>query len=157
MAQIVSAVVTDLWREKLARIYAGDTSLGLLDSTVLPAEFHIGEGGFTDPGTGKEPKVPDPARTDLEAPTNPAGENYVFSKAFIPADLTFSSPTRLEIRCLIDSSEGNGPDALGNPPEYFELGIFDGATTPRLLVYSTFPIEIKTSSKALEHLIFVDF
>lgn len=153
MAQIVQAVVTDLWREKLARIYSGDDAT--LGAFSVPAYFQIGEGGFTDPGTGKEPKTPDPSRIDLEADHNPAGTNYKFEKALTSGDLTFTSPTRLEVQCLVDSSEGNGPDYLGNPPEYFELGIFD--SDDRMLVYSTFPIEIKTSSKALVHLIFVDF
>ncbi len=152
MAQVVQAVVTDLWREKMARLYAGDTSLGAF---TVPAYFKIGEGGFTDPGSGKEPKTPDPTFTDLEAVGNPAGTDFVFQKTLLAGDLTYTASTRLEVRCLVLSSEGNGPDSLGNPPEYFELGVFDSAD--RLLVYSTFPIEIKTASKALDHLIFVDF
>lgn len=151
MAQEVSAVVTDAWRTKLAQIYA--------DSAVftLPLSFTIGEGGWQDPGSGKEPLPPDPALTVVTAPTYPAGSQYVFTKALSGSDLTFTSPTRLEIRCFVAASEAND-DGSGAAPEFFELGIFDGAAgSGTMLVYSTFPIEIKTPSKALEHVIFVDF
>lgn len=151
MAQVVSAVVTNAWRTKLARIYAG------LDAFSLPLSFQIGEGGWTNPGNGKEPIPPSVALTALTASGYPSGSQYIFTKALTGGDLTFTLPTRVEIRCFVASSEAND-DGFGAPPEFFELGIFSqpgGAGT--LLVYSTFPIEIKTSSKALEHVIFVDF
>lgn len=156
MAQVVSAVVTDIWREKLARIYANDATLG---SFRLPLSFKIGEGGWTDPGAGKEPIPPDVTLTDVTAGGFPAGSQYIFSKDLSGVDLTFTSPSRLEIRCFISASEAND-DGTGAPPEFFELGVFDdtvGNGFGNMLVYSTFPIEIKTASKALEHIIFVDF
>lgn len=147
MSQSVAAVVTDAWRAKLAQIYAGTVGVNF----SLPLSFKIGEGGWTNPGSGKEPVAPNPALIDITA----TGGQYVFTKSLIGADLTFTSPTRLEIRCFVASTEGNG---TGSAPEFFELGVFDAAGgTGTMLVYSTFPIEIKTDSKALEHLIYVDF
>lgn len=151
MPQVVSAVVTNAWRTKLARIYAG------LDAFALPLSFKIGEGGWTNPGGGKEPIPPSVVLTDVTASGYPSGSQFVFTKNLTGGDLTFTSPTRLEIRCFVASSEAND-DGFGAPPEFFELGIFNGTGgTGTMLVYSTFPIEIKTSSKALEHVIFVDF
>jgi len=153
MAQEVAVVVTDLWREKMARIHAGDTSLG---SCPLPAYFKIGEGGWTDPGGGREPVEPDPSLTDITAGTgsytNP--DDYYFQKTITGADLFFVSPTRLEIRCIVNTNEANSDNA-SNPPEFYELGIFD--SDDNMLVYSTFPVEIKTSSRSLQHVIYVDF
>ena len=159
MAQIVSAVVTNAWRTKLARIYAG------LDSFALPLAFKIAEGGWQIVGPDKEPIPPSVTLTDVTAgspPFNLPGTNFIFTKLLTLADLTFTSPTRCEIRCFVASSEAND-DGFGSPPELYELGLFD--TTPpalvgsgaTMLVYSTFPVEIKTASKALEHVILVDF
>ena len=149
MAQTVEAVVTDAWRSKIAASYAAQpNTIEDIDS------FKIGEGGWIDPGGGKEPIPPDPTFTDLTAPTYPAGSQFVYSGSIGVADLAFTAPNRLEIRVFVDSSEAND-DGTGNPPEFFELGIFDAGGT--MLVYSTFPLEIKTASKSLEHLIFVDF
>jgi len=158
MAQVVSAVVTDLWRQKLARIYAGNAVLGLFR---VPLSFKIGEGGWTDPGGGKEPIPPATSKTDIDPTTDgfPVGSQYVFTKDLSGADLTFTSPSRLEIRCFVAVSEAN-TGLLGEPPEFFEIGVFDDTIANSfgtMLVYSTFPIEIKTASKALEHIIFVDF
>lgn len=151
MAQVVSAIVTDGWRAKLAQIYAG------IETFSGPLSFKMGEGGWQDPGSGKEPLPPDATLTDVTAPTFPAGSQYVFTKDLSGSDITFTAPTRLEIRCFVAASEAND-DGSGAAPEFFELGIFDGAAgAGEMLVYSTFPIEIKTSSKALEHVIFVDF
>lgn len=151
MPQVVSAVVSNAWRTKLAQIYAGTQPFS------LPLSFKIAEGGWINPGGGKEPVPPSVALTDVTALTYPAGSQYIFTKDLTGGDLTFTSPSRLEIRCFVASSEAND-DGFGAPPEFFELAVFDdvgGAGT--MLVYSTFPIEIKTSSKALEHVIFVDF
>jgi hypothetical protein len=156
MAQIVSAVVTNVWRTKLARIYAG------LDSFALPLAFKIAEGGWQIVGPDKEPIPPSVTLTDVTALTYPIGSQFIFTKLLTLADLTFTSPTRCEIRCFVASSEAND-DGFGSPPELYELGLFD--TTPpanvgagaTMLVYSTFPVEIKTASKALEHVILVDF
>lgn len=151
MAQVVSAVVTNVWRTKLAQIYAGAASFS------LPLSFKIGEGGWTNPGGGQEPIPPSATLTDVTASGYPTGSQYIFTKNLTGADLTFTSPTRLQIRCFVAQAEAND-DGSGNAPEFFELGVFDasgGAGT--MLVYSTFPIEIKTDSKSLEHLIYVDF
>lgn len=154
MAQEVSAVVTDVWRTKLAKIYAG------IDSFSAPLSFSIGEGGWQDPGGGKEPIPPDATITEITAPSYPSGSQYHFFKDLAGGDVTFTSPTRLEIRCFVGAADAND-DGSGAAPEFFEIGIYDAtgghAGVGTLLVYSTFPIEIKTASKALEHVIFVDF
>lgn len=159
MAQVVSAVVTDVWRAKLAGIYAGT------ETFAIPLSFVMGEGGWTDPGGGKEPLPPDATLVDvtglnpngLNTSSYPSGSQFTFAKVLSGLDLTFTSPSRLEVRCLVIASEAND-DGTGAPPEFFELGIFDGALgAGTMLAYSTFPIEIKTASKALEHVIFVDF
>jgi len=154
MAQSVEAVVTNAWRSKIAEIYSGGTDAAW-DNNGRIFKFKMGEGGWTDPGGGKEPVPPDPALTDMTASGYPAGSQYVFEKTLTPSDLDFvPALNRLEIRCFVDPTEAND-DGGGNPPEFFELGIFDEGGT--MLVYSTFPLEIKTPSKALEHLLFVDF
>lgn len=153
MPQVVSAVVTDAWRTKLAQIYAGTATFR------QPLSFKMGEGGWQDPGGGKEPIAPDVTLTDVTAAGFPVGSQYIFSKNLTGGDVTFTSPTRLEIKCLILASEAND-DGSGAPPEFFELGIFDDTIANgfgTMLVYSTFPIEIKTASKAIEHIIYVDF
>ena len=152
MPQVVSAVVTNAWRTKLAQIYQGGAVF------AQPLSFQIGEGGWTNPGGGKEPIPPNVALIALTASGYPSGSQYIFTKVLTGGDLTFTSPTRLEIKCVVASSEAND-DGGGNPPEFFELGIFDDATPSlgTMLCYSTFPIEIKTSSKSLQHVIFVDF
>lgn len=151
MAQVVSAVVTNAWRTKLARVYAG------VDTFSTPLSFKIGEGGWVNLGGGKEPLPPGIALTNVTASSYPVGSQYIFSKNLAPGDLTFVAPTRLQIRCSVAAAEANN-DGSGSPPEFFELGVFDGVGgSGVMLVYSTFPIEIKTDSKTLEHLIYVDF
>ena len=151
MAQVVSAVASNAWRTRLARIYAG------LESFSLPLSFKIAEGGWQIVGPDKQPVPPSVTLTDVTALTYPVGSQYIFTKNLISADLSFTSPSRLQISCFIDSTEAND-DGFGNPPEFFELAVFDAlAGGGTMLVYSTFPIEIKTSSKALQHVILVDF
>ena len=108
MAQIVSVVVSSAWRAKLAQIYQGSASF------AQPLSFVFGEGGWTDPGSGKEPILASAALTNVTASGYPAGSQYTFAKALTGGDLTFTSPTRLEIRCLVSSGEAND-DGLGNP------------------------------------------
>ena len=154
MANTVEAIVSDRFREKLARIYVDDTSLGAFS---LPTSFKFGEGGWIDPGGGKEPLPPDETLTDVTAGTGiyVAPSDFIFEKSFVPGtDFTFVSSARAQLRCFVATSEAND-DGNGNPPEFFELGIFDA--TGNMLVYSTYPLEVKTVSKALEHIIFIDF
>jgi hypothetical protein len=153
MPQIVSAVVTDRWREKLARIYASNSGLGAFSA---PSYFKIAEGGWVDPGSGKEPVTPSPTLTDVTAGTGiyTSPSDFIFQKSLTGSDLIFTSPNRLEIRCIVATGEAND-DGHGNPPEFFELGVFDASNN--MLVYSTFPVEIKTNSKTLQHVIYVDF
>ncbi len=152
MAQATQAVTTDLWGEKLARLYVGDTSLGTLS---VPSYFKIGEGGWIESATGKEPIDPDATLTDLTAGTGiyTSPSDYVFQKSLSGSDYSYVSGRTFEIRCVVATGEANA-DSLNNPPEFFELGIFDA--DDNLLVYSTFPVEIKTASKRLLHVIHVN-
>lgn len=157
MAQAVSAIVTNVWRAKLARIYAGDVSMG---GFSVPSYFKMGEGGWTDPGGGKEPVPPDATRTNITAGTvqlegdYTSPSDFIFQKSIAGGDLLFTGPNRLQVTCLISTGEAND-DGHMNPPEFYEIGIFDAANN--MLVYSTFPVEIKTNSKTLMHVIYVDF
>lgn len=159
MAQSVSAVVCDKWREKLASIYAGDTSFG---SFSRPLYFRIGEGGWEEVAGVKQPKIPDPTRVDIEADGVDPECGFRFTKALTESDLIFVSPTRLQIRCVVSTTEANS-DLIGSPPEFYELGVYDynpDAVPPEtgvMLLYSTFPVEIKTDSKTLQHVVYVDF
>jgi hypothetical protein len=182
MPQVVSSIVSDKWRQTVAQFYAHEVTHGadnplapvaitqnapdpaVADVSVLswPKYFKIGEGGWQDVAGIKLPLDPATALAlvaggnDITAGTAPytSPSEYFFQKNLFNADLLFTAPSRLEIRCTVATGEAND-DGHGNPPEFFELGIFDYQN--RLLVYSTFPIEYKTNSRTLLHVIYVDF
>ena len=161
MANIVSAVVSDGFRTMLARFYSRDWA----GPVVYPTYFKIGCGGWVDPGGGREPVTPSSVLTDITANTSGLGFDYTdddskfsYTKAFVLAptsDWTYVAPRRVRLRCFLDTGEGNGLTVAGNAPEYYEIGVFDSNNV--MLVYSTFPIEVKTSDKTLEHYIYIDF
>lgn len=164
MPQQVSSIVSDLWRKTLAQFYSNELTHGGNEGAPTiswPAYFKIGEGGWQLLAGVKLPLDPATALvisggTDITAGIAPfiAPDDYKFQKALTNADLFYTSPSRVEIYCNILAGEAND-DGHGNPPEFFELGVFD--TQNRLLVYSTFPIEVKTNSRILQHVIYVDF
>lgn len=77
---------------------------------------------------------------------------FTFRKALAPTDVLFASgfPAITEITAIVLAAEANA-DQLGNSPEFFELGLYDGNNV--LLVYMTFPVEIKTLAVQLNHIL----
>lgn len=146
---IILAAVTDKAREVWPKMLGG----------ILPFEavsyFKIGEGGWIDPGGGREPRSPAAhvAENDLDAVIDlsrplilqryAADERYVFQKAFGGGDLTFSAPSTLSCTCFVDFGEANN-DGYGNDPEFWEIAVFD--TNDSMLAYGTFPQQTKNNT-----------
>jgi hypothetical protein len=149
---IILATITDTCRAKWPRVHAGQTAFSPI------SYFQLGEGGWIDPGAGKQRRDPDPTFTALDATLDlarplpskryPTNSLFVFQKSFIGADLVFVSPSTMRCRCFLDFGEAND-DGFGNPPEFWELGVFDAANV--LLGYGTFPLQLKDGTKQLEN------
>jgi len=152
-----TGVYTDVYREKLAQLSAD----ALADQTKLDMPilfFKVGEGGFeTQPNGQQTPKVPDPSRTDLEAPSemgsndprNPLGGFFV--KQLTPQQVSIQGRD-VTISCVLSANEANldgSSKLLGNvqgTPKLFEVGIFDGNPVTReatMLAYCTFDEVVK--------------
>lgn len=168
MANIIQAVITSGGREALAKSFGGpsggfDYSFGLY--------FKIGTGAFISSVSGGfEPVTPDPALTDLQAATSGI---FYYQKTFVGGDILFISPATIQFRAFLDLGEANGdsgvePDTAigvdgpknsaslaGDPPKFFELGIFDPQDV--MVAYGTFPGETKLGTKTLNHLVSVNF
>lgn len=148
MAVILEAIVTDAGRFALL----SDGWKGGALSAI--ASFKVGEGGWVNTLAGKtrrDPTDPGPSAnrgptlSDLDVITNPgdypADSQGSFSKALAPGDLVISGNTTLEVTCLLTALEFND-DGSGNPPEIYEVGVFDGAGT--MVLYGTCPVVVKT-------------
>jgi hypothetical protein len=140
MATIIG-VITDGVREGWSKYHA-TAATGFSDK-IFGGTFKIGEGGWVDVPP-KVPKSPDPSLTDLDCVINPGSypvdSRYVFGpKAF--HSITWVSPSVIRLECLLDFTEAND-DGFGNPPEFWELGVYDSAGN--MVAYFTFPVEIKT-------------
>lgn len=167
MANVIQAIVTNKGREMLAKSFGGvsggyDWSYG--------SYFRIGTGGYIDNGLILEPVTPDPSLTELQATTSGIFE---YKKTIQPADILFVGPSTIQFRCFLDLLEANGnpldeADTLapedgpkqsgslgGNPPTFFELGIFD--FNSNMIAYGTFPSETKLDNKTLNHLVNINF
>jgi len=144
--------------------------------------FKVGEGGWVDPGSGKERRTPDPSLRRLSSPLiqdldavvdatrAPAAQRYAateratFKKDLTSSDLSFTSPSTLEIECLLDFSDFND-DGYGNDPEIWEIGIFTdhpeesglGVDEGLMIAYGTFPLEVKDSTKQILHIVRITF
>lgn len=167
MANIIQAIVTNTGREFLAKSFGG-VSGGF--SWSYGQYFKIGVLGYFDNGSFLEPVTPDPALTDIQASVSGV---FYYSKTFQPADILFVAPSTIQFRCYLDLAEANGnpldePDTVfpadgphssgslgGNPPMFFELGIFD--LQNKLIAYGTFPGETKLDNKTLNHLVNINF
>jgi hypothetical protein len=151
--------------------------------------FKIGRGGWINPGSGAVPRIADPTLEDLDIIQNPSryapitGNIYYWQNSLIAANFSFSSPTTLNIRCILDFGQFNdiqgvpstppgGPTLApsGTAPQLWELGIFSapppGYTSPTvgvgsqnllMVVYGTFNLETKNSSIQLENDVLVTF
>lgn len=167
-----------------------------------PIVFKIGEGGWIDPGAGKVPRTPDPALRrfapdpliqDIDAicdinrgvaryPSNPLSPTYsrgAFMKALTPADLTFTPPSTLRVRCLLDFGDFNEDyPGSGRNPEMWEIGVFSdhpGIVTPAppavpgpgdpsnalkqllMIGYGTFPMQTKNAGIQVENIVNIQF
>lgn len=153
-------VYTTIYREKLAQLSAADLAdQEKLDMPIL--WFAVGEGGFElQPNGSKLPKVPDPSRTALEAPTNmadPAGGNDLggyFVKQLLPVQV-IRQGRDVTVRCVLNALEptlDNNSKLSGNvggAPQLFEIGIFDGnpnAGPATMMAYCTFDEVTKISN-----------
>ena len=153
MAEIIG-VVTDTARALFPQ------QLGGLVPFAAVSYYKVGEGGYVDPGTGKVPRTPDASFTDLDAVLDasrpaidqryPADSRGVFQKSFVGGDLVYVAPTTLRCRCFLDFSEFND-DGFGNNPEIWEIGVFDA--DDNMLVYGTFPLQIKDNTKQIENFV----
>jgi hypothetical protein len=118
--------------------------------------YKIGEGGYQlGPGGSKQPKTPDPSLIDIEADS--VSGLFAYDKDLTATDLSIEvdgSITYAKLRCFLDYSEAND-DGFGDPPEFFEIGIFDPNDV--MLIYATFPGETKNASKTLNHIIKANF
>jgi len=168
---VIPAEVTVDFRKYLPQMLGDLLSFATIDL------FKVGEGGWVNPGTGKEPRTPednlrrvDNTIQDIDAIVDgtraPANQRYAtdergnFSKALTSADMSFVSPSTLEIRCLLDATEFND-DGFGNSPEIWEIGVFMDHPVfvgQKLMVaYGTFPQQTKTSAFPLLNLVRVIF
>lgn len=168
MANVIEAILTNDGREALAKSFGGPSggfpwSYGLL--------FKIGVAAFQNVGAaGLQPVAPDPALHDLQAATSGL---FFYQKTFIPGDILFISPASIQFRCFLDLPQANGdpnaePDTAlgvdgpknslslsGQPPTFFELGVYDPQGI--MVAYGTFPGETKLITKTLNHLVNVNF
>jgi len=159
MATVLQGVMTNKGRELLAKSFGNIGGFPL----VAAISFAYGEGGYIVSGTGKVPKTPDPTLLALEASSLPPPDDFTFGHNFIAADISFISPSTIELRCRLTPSEAND-DGHGNLPKFFELGIFDKPVignkpdpTANLLCYTTFDEQTKSATKSLISYIQVTF
>jgi hypothetical protein len=167
MANQIQAVLTNVGRAALAQSFGGVSggfqySYGLL--------FQIGTGAWVSQGGQEVPVAPDPALTQLQAETSGI---FYYQKTFIGGDILFISPSTIQFRCFLDLAFANGDPSIepdtgpnadgpknssglgGNPPIFFELGIFDPQGV--MVAYGTFPGETKLPTKTLNHLVSIIF
>jgi hypothetical protein len=141
--------------------------------------FKVGEGGWVDPGSGRERRTPDASLRKLTTDGTPAAylqdldavvdatrapidqryastERATFKKDLSSSDFAFISPSIIEIDCLLDFSDFND-DGYGNDPEIWEIGIFAdfpeagglSADQGLMVAYGTFPKEVKDNTKQI--------
>ena len=152
---VIQGVFTDAGRDALAKSMLGPLVRSPYFETYF-TYFKIGEGGYQlGPGGSKQPKTPEPDRTDLESVSTPG--LYTFQKTLIAGDLTIEvdgTITYAKVRCFVNYGEAND-NGFGQYPEFFELGLFDAQGV--MLIYATFPGETKNPSKTLNHYIKANF
>jgi hypothetical protein len=181
---IIPGVVTEdarkYWPQLIGTLFtpATTTNTGATEWDPRIKTFKVGEGGWIDPGPGREARTPDatlrrvtaPLIQDIDAlvdPTRapidqryPADSLGTFEKALTGTDFTFEAPTTIRIKCLLDFADFND-DGNGNDPEIFEIGIFCDHPTESgeklMLAYATFPKQIKDNTKQLENVVRIVF
>ena len=143
MATIIGTI-QDESREGWTKYHAN--VVGGFNDMIATGGFKIGEGGWVDIPP-KVPKSPNPALTDLDCIINagsyPVDSRYVFPTVGVKAfdSVVWVAPGVIRLECLLDFGDAND-DGFGNPPEFWELAIYDAAG--HMVAYFTFPVEIKT-------------
>jgi hypothetical protein len=172
----VTADARKYWSQFFGLLLGNPSTTTAVGTTWNPTlrSFKVGEGGWTDPGSGRVRRNPvddnlrrlDNNLQDIDAIVDvtratldrryPADSRAFFEKALVPGDFTFEAPSTLRVRCFLDFSEFNS-DGFGNFPEIWEIGLFsDHPTTTgqKLMVaYAAFPKEIKNGSNPLENIV----
>ncbi len=167
MAISDQAVITNDGHDALAKSFGGPSG-GFQWS--FGQYFKLGTGGFIIVSGCMQPANPDPTLHDIVASTSGL---FWYRKSFTPSDFLFISPGGIQVRCFLDTPQGNGnaglePDTpnnvdgpknsaqlAGNAPTYLEVGIFDLQDV--MVAYGTFPGETKLSTKTLNHLVLLTF
>ena len=167
MANVITAVLTTVGREAISKSFGGPSG-GF--SWSFGKYFKIGTAAHTEVSGQDQPLPPSVAYTDVQSVTSGV---FYYRKTFQAADILFVNPATMQFRCFLDLAEGNGNAGLepdtgagvdgpknsatlgGNPPVFFELGIFD--TQNVMAAYGTFPGETKLVTKTLNHLVSINF
>lgn len=166
-------------------ISAGATTAGHWNP--LLKSFKIGRGGWIDKGVGPVPRDPDPLLTDLDvildaarsAPTKRytslAGNILFVEKTLSSLDLSYDTvaPYSLNVRCQLQGNEFN--DIQGVPstppggatlpssstsPQLWEVGVFcdhPSGTGELMVLYGTFPVEVKLVGSLIENVLIYSF
>lgn len=162
---IYQAVLTETGAAKLAK-YLGNIS-GFAKTFK---KFRLGEGGWEQSGLTRIQRLPDPTLTDLDIILDPArapgdrrydvSENLGwYEKNLVAGDFTFIPPATLRVFPYITTAEYNFKDDgtlvydMGSgahvSPHIFEIGLYD--QDGDMLVYATFPEEIKDATRQVEN------
>ena len=182
---LLNAVVTDDARLYYARFFAGlgptpgaTTNVG---GNVWDPRYKVirfGEGGWTDPGSGRVPRTPSgslrrqssPLIQDLDAAVDatrtlseqryPTDSCAVYQKNLSAPDLLVEGSRSARVTCFLDLAEFNS-DGFGNNPELWEVGVFSDHPTISgqllMVAYATFPRFTKTSSVQFLHYLRITF
>lgn len=169
---VVDAVLTDDAREWWVQMHAG------LQTFKPITRFLVGEGGWVDDGVGnKIRRTPDPTLSHLDLIQNPsrygAGSldpqsTASFSKNLVLTDFTFTSPSTVEVSCLLDFTDFND-DGHSNSPEIWEIGLFSAwpnfptgsnpitSLDEMLVAYGTVDAQIKDIGKQIQNVFKLKF
>lgn len=161
----VLAVITDAGRNWLARYSARALTGSPYDLSTGIYKFRMGVRGYLDLGGGiKVPKEPLPNRTTIESDDPPPA--YAFEKLFTADKVKvgkivagefvedLAAGTVLQLSSVLDFGEAND-DGFANQPRFFEIGIYDSTGT--LVIYGTFPEEVKTPEIQIINLVRIRF
>lgn len=164
MPNVISALLTNSGRQALAQSFGGPSGSF---SWSYGSVFKIGTAMKTEVSGQDQPLPPSAAFTDIQSVTSGV---FWFRRTFSSANILFISPATIQFQCFLDLTDANGDVADtggsvdgpkntsslgGNPPVFFELGIFDLQNV--MVAYGTFPGETKLSTKTLNHLVNINF
>lgn len=165
MANVISALLTNGGRAALAQSFGGPSGSF---SWSYGKIFKIGTAMHTQDVSGQDqPIPPNAAFTDIQSVTSGV---FWFRRTFSAANILFISAATIQFQCFLDLTDANGDvsdtgssvdgpkntsSLAGNPPVFYELGIFDAQNV--MVAYGTFPGETKLNTKTLNHLVNINF